>query len=68
MVEWSGGVGTRVKKYFSEMWSLILNFLGKDGEERRALQAEGTACVEKNLEVAEKNVPEAEGKPVRLER
>ena len=68
VVEWSGGVGTRVKKYLSEKWSLTLNFLGKHGEEGRALQAEGTACVEKNLEVAEKNVPEAERKPVRLER
>ena len=65
MVDWSGGVGTRVKKYLSEKWSLTLNFLGKHGEEGRALQAEGRACVEKNLEVAEKNVPEAERKPVR---
>lgn len=61
-------VGTRVKKYFSEMWSLTLNFLGKNGEERRALQAEGTACVEKNLEVAEKECPRSRRKTCKTER
>ena len=67
MVERSGGVGTRVQKYLSEKSSLTLNFLGKDGEEGRALKAEGTVCAEKNLEGAE-NVPEAGRKPVRPER
>ena len=60
VVEWSGGVGTRVQKYLCEKSSLTLNFLGKDGEEGRALQAERTVCAEKNLEGAEKSQKQEE--------